>query len=69
MIPIEKEKEIKKRSLEVAERMDGSKYLKSHLLREQAERGKRTSEASIPVMPNRALRRHLDHTSRGHRPL
>lgn len=52
----------------MAERMDGSKYLKSHLLRERAERGKRTSEASIPLMPNRALRRHLDHTSRGHRP-
>lgn len=56
MIPIEKEKEIEERSLEVAERMDGSKYLKSHLLRERAERGKRTSEASIPLIPNHALK-------------
>lgn len=37
MIPIEKEKE--QCSLDVAGRMDGSKSLKSHLLREQAERG------------------------------
>ncbi len=45
------------------------KYLKSHLLREWAERGKRTtSQASIPLMPNHALRRHFDHTSRGQRP-
>lgn len=56
MIPIEKEQEIEKRSLEVAERMGGSKYLKSHLLREWAERGKRTSKKSIPLMPNHALR-------------